>query len=84
MNLKTLLRNLRIAHELTQPEAAQKFGVSPATVRAWESGESQPKLGVVRNIAEGYGVSADEILRIAEADTTTRRANSVFQLGQMA
>lgn len=62
MPLHDRLKNLRVAHDLTQEELAKKIYVSRQTISKWENGKVQPDLENLVLISELYGLSLDEIL----------------------
>lgn len=45
------VRAFRASHSLTQPEAAELFGVSPRTWGNWETGLAQPPRTILMLIA---------------------------------
>ena len=49
-----------------QKEAAEKLGVSQANVSRWLSGEREPGLAALVQIAYGLGVTVDELLGRSE------------------
>ena len=64
-----LAANLRLHRKkagLTQIELADKLGVSIATLRRWESGETAPTGTRIIEIANTLQVSPDEIINDAE------------------
>lgn len=58
INLKTL----RFAKQTTQKSVSKKLGVSLATYRNWEYGKFTPKIEVLKNICQYYGVTAQSML----------------------
>lgn len=58
MTLEAARRNVK----LTQKEAADRLGVSNATVCNWEKGVSFPNVQQVEKICELYGVSYDDLI----------------------
>jgi len=56
------LRFLRKKHNMSQEDLANKLGYkSFTTIQKWESGVSEPSVSVVKQIAEIFGVSMDQI-----------------------
>ena len=60
---------LRQQHKMTQIELAEKLNYSDKAVSKWERGESIPDIGVLKAIADMFGVSLDYLL---ESDHTER------------
>ena len=58
---KITLAAARVNAGLSQKDAAKLIGVSPATLRNYESGKTSPGWGVVRKIEKVYGMSIDYI-----------------------
>lgn len=53
---------LRQKHKMTQIELAEKLNYSDKAVSKWERGESIPDIGVLKAIADMFGVSLDYLL----------------------
>ncbi len=60
------LVRLRTAYPLTQAELARQLNYSDKAVSKWERGESLPDIFVFKQLAELYGVTVDDILRIED------------------
>lgn len=56
------LQELRKEKGLTQEEVAQALFVSRTAVSKWESGRGYPSIDSIRDIAEFYSVTLDELL----------------------
>lgn len=54
---------LRRAHGMTQRELGERLFVSDKTVSRWERDECTPDLSLIPEIADIFGVTADELLR---------------------
>ena len=54
---------LRRAHGMTQRELGERLFVSDKTVSRWERDECAPDLSLIPEIADIFGVTADELLR---------------------
>ncbi len=62
---KTVAKNLielRLAHNLTQLELAEKLNYSDKAISKWEHGSSMPDLEILVAIAQMYGVSLDYLV----------------------
>ena len=60
------LLQLRKESGLTQRQAAASLKVTDKAVSKWETGRAKPALGIVRNLANLYHVSVDELLKLLE------------------
>jgi transcriptional regulator with XRE-family HTH domain len=69
--MKTI-RELREAHGMTQLELAVRIGVTPASVYNWESGRYQPRIKQLRDLAQAFGVSSDDI-ELLEPDASSKK-----------
>lgn len=67
MRISSNIRTLRKKAGLTQIDLAEKIGVSIATLRRWESGETTPNGSRIIELANLLNVSPDEI--VAERET---------------
>ncbi len=56
------IRQLRTQKSLTQADLADKLGVNRSAIGAYEEGRAEPKLQVLRNIAQVFDVSIDALL----------------------
>ena len=66
MTISANIRQLRKKAGLTQIELAEKLGVSIATLRRWEAGETAPNGTRIFELAELLEVSPDEIVASTE------------------
>ena len=53
------LTKLRLEHNMTQTEVAEKLNYTDKSVSKWERGEAIPPVDVLKDIADLYGVSLD-------------------------
>lgn len=67
MTISANIRQLRKKAGLTQIELAEKLGVSIATLRRWEAGETSPNGTRMTELAELLEVSPDEIVAGSES-----------------
>ena len=56
------LKAARINKDLTQKQAAEKFGVSKDTIGNWERGKSFPSADKIKLIETEYGIPYDDII----------------------
>ena len=52
----------RIENHMTQKELGEKAGIDPSTIRKYESGRLNPKIGTLRKIADALGVSSFDLM----------------------
>jgi transcriptional regulator with XRE-family HTH domain len=64
MRVKTMrtIRDLREERGLSPVELAADLGVSLATIYNWETGKSEPRASMLREIADVLEVKMDEII----------------------
>ena len=60
--LKISLKAARVNAEIKQQEAASLLGVTPATLRNWESKKSYPNGEQIERICQLYGIKYDHII----------------------
>ena len=60
------IKDLRKKADLTQDRLADYLGVSPQAVSKWECDISTPDLSLIAPLCRVFGVTADELLGIAE------------------
>jgi len=59
--LERTIRELRVQHDWTQVELANRLGVTPSTVYNWERGNWEPRATRLRELASVFGVRMDDI-----------------------
>ena len=64
------LKELRTAAGITQPELAEKAGMSKGGIADLEQGRREPAWGTVIALAAALGVKTDEFLKPASEATT--------------
>lgn len=57
------LRGERCRQDLSQEELAAKLGVSPASIRQWESGTTKPSAANLLAMSDLFGCSTDYLLQ---------------------
>lgn len=67
--LGAAIRELRLARETTQQDAAQAAGITVAHMSKIERGRTNPTWGTVAAIAEALGATIVEVAERAEAPT---------------
>ena len=67
------IKELRKRNGMTQEKLAEKLCISYQSVSKWECGQSSPDLSLILPLTRIFGVSADELLGITEADDDLNR-----------
>ncbi|HEY3758449.1 MAG TPA: helix-turn-helix transcriptional regulator [Solirubrobacteraceae bacterium] len=67
-DLGRAIRRLRQARHLTIRVVARKAGMSTAHLGVIERGHGNPRLGTLFRVADGLGVSCEELVRTAEVE----------------
>lgn len=62
------IKNQRTKKGLTQKDLADRLHVTPQAISRWEKGDVEPSLGTVKDMAEIFEISVDELLN----DETTQ------------
>jgi len=78
----SIIKTLRKKRNISSEDLAFKAGLTRATIAKLEAGEGNPTVATLQALAEALGLSASELLRLAESDrmrlpqvTTVRRAH---------
>lgn len=64
MSFSSKLKELRLAHNLTQEQLAELIDVSPKTYRNYESGKTKPRIATFTKIVLALETTGDELLEI--------------------
>ncbi len=83
MEFSEKLQQLRKQKGLTQEQLAEKLYVSRAAVSKWESGRGWPNLESLKDIAEFFGITVDELLSGGEL-LDAARADKKQALGRLS
>ena len=62
METRTILKQLRENHHLTQDQMAEKLMVTRQAVSRWENGETQPNTDTLRLLSKEFNVSINTLL----------------------
>jgi len=62
MNIGENIRLLRQAHKMEQRDLADRLHISDKTVSSWECGRTEPKMGMIEEMAVIFGISKCEII----------------------
>jgi putative transcriptional regulator len=68
MKIKTIIKELRARHNLTQDELAEKVGVTRQTMLYLEKGKYNPSLLLAHKVAEVLSSSIEEVFIIEDSD----------------
>lgn len=60
------IKNLRIQHQLTQEQVAERLNVSRQVIVKWEKGESTPDIQYCMELAKLYNVTLDNLVNFNE------------------
>lgn len=60
--LNIRIKELRVAHGMTQVEFAQKLSVTKQTVSNWENNNIQPSIDMLVKIADYFNATTDYLL----------------------
>ena len=69
MKTGEIIRTIRKEQGLSQIELAQKAGIAVNSVRLYESGKREPKIGSLRRIAQALGV---DVYSLADFDIASQ------------
>ncbi|MBS6396653.1 MAG: helix-turn-helix domain-containing protein [Clostridiales bacterium] len=62
METKDVLKSIRMKHNLTQEEMAEKLAVTRQAVSRWENGDSTPNIDTLKQISIAFDVSINTLL----------------------
>lgn len=62
MAFKNSIKEIRLKNKLSKVEMAKKLDVSEGTIRMWESGKNEPRMGMVEKISDLFNVSKGYLL----------------------
>ena len=57
-----LIKNKRMASNLTQEEVARELRIDRSSVAKWETGKADPRAEVLIKLAKLFGCTVDELL----------------------
>lgn len=70
MNIGSVIRQMRDSRRITQEELARAIGVSTQTVSSWELNNSTPRMGVLKKLADYFGVEVASIVAGVDKNET--------------
>ncbi|MDW4322547.1 S24 family peptidase [Staphylococcus saprophyticus] len=62
MAFKNTIKEIRLNNRLSKVEMAKKLDVSEGTIRMWENGKNEPRMGMIEKIANLFNVSKGYLL----------------------
>jgi transcriptional regulator with XRE-family HTH domain len=71
--LKENMKYLRKQKDMTQGDLAEKLDIKRSHIGSYEEGRGVPKLSVIKQMADLFGVSVDELLAENLSETENRR-----------
>ena len=80
------IKQLRLSHNMTQTELAERLGVSKQCVSNWENDYIQPSIEMLIKIAEFFKVSTDLLLDLdnkTTIDVTGLSATEIAHIRQI-
>lgn len=81
LRLNENIRLYRKQRGMTQEQLAEAMGVSVGAVSKWESGQTNPELGLIVGLADFFGVSVDVLLGYTL--TFCSRENTIKRIKQL-
>lgn len=62
MAFKNSIKEVRLNNKMTKVEMAKKLDVSEGTIRMWENGKNEPRMGMIEKIAKTFNVTKSYLL----------------------
>ncbi len=66
MKFKDRLKELRVAHEMSQMQLARAVGISQSAIAKWELGKTEPTASAIILLAGFFGETTDYLLGVAD------------------
>ena len=83
LKLAENLRSLRLSHNITQEQLAERLCVSCKTISRWETGTGYPDIEMLPHIADFFDVSLENLLGVAKADREIASKQMYEQLNKL-
>lgn len=79
------LKDLREDHDLTRAELAEKLSISERTLSRYETGETEPTIGVLIQLSLLYNVSIDYISGVKDEMEINSKSikNDITEVAEM-
>lgn len=74
------LKEIRLKNNLTQEEVSQKLGLTQYTYSNYESGKTEPKLNILKKIANFFDVTIDYLLETSNTKNETITERNILNL----
>ena len=71
-----LIKEIRKKNGLTQNELANKYNVTYQAVSKWENGKNLPDMALIKQIAQDFNVSLDDMLGVSK-----KKKNYIWIIG---
>ena len=78
------IKELRLSHNLSQVELAERLGVSKQSVSNWENENIMPSIDMLKKICRFFSCSADYLLELAIDDKAIYIETTDLTLRQIA
>lgn len=80
MEFSEVLYTLRKKHNLSQSALAKALGVAQASINYWEKGERTPSIDAVKDIADYFGISVNDMLGgiITQSKTSIKQVTNFY------
>ena len=76
MELGNKILELRIKHNITQEELAEKIGVTRQTISKWELGETHPDINQAKKLSMIFNISLDELVNDLKKENNNENVNN--------
>lgn len=60
------LKELRMAHEMSQMQLARAVGISQSAIAKWELGKTEPTASAIILLADFFGETTDYLLGVVD------------------
>ena len=77
MAFKHSIKEIRLNNRLSKVEMAKKLDVSEGTIRMWENGKNEPRMGMIEKISSLFHVSKGYLLGEIEEATIPEIDNEI-------
>lgn len=64
MSFSDKIKEARLERNLTEEQLAELIGISPRTYRNYETGETVPRIEIIRNLCIALDTSSDDLLEM--------------------
>lgn len=81
----TIIKKLREKHGMSQEELGDIVGVSDKTVSSWEINRTEPKMGIVQQLADYFNVTTDYLIKGEESSSTNelKKIDNLFEIDKI-